>query len=407
VTQFQVTIDGALVQQLFRRDDGLAQLVQQVLNQVLEAQVTEQLQASPYERSEERQGYRNGHRDRMLKTRIGTLVLSVPQVRSGHFSTELFSRYQRSEQALVLALMEMVVNGVSTRKVQRITEELCGTSFSKSTVSDLCKQLDEVVTAWNERPLEKVYPFLIVDAIVIKARKDGRVRSQSALIAVGINRDGYREVLGVQIGDSESRSSWSELFKWLKSRGLQGVDFVVSDDHTGLVQAIETHFQGATWQRCQVHLMRNILDASPKAIQGELHAKLRLIFDAPDLGTARRLLDSTLAEYETRAPKAMEQLEAAFDDAMAVTVLPEQYRRRLRTTNCLERLNEEVRRRERVIRIFPNVASAERLIGALLMEQDEIWSTGHKYFDMAAYWEWRQQARSLEPAPASNETAAD
>jgi putative transposase len=407
VTHFQVTIDGSLVQQLFQRDDGLAQLVQHVLNQILQAQVTEHLQAAPYERSEERQGYRNGYRERTMKTRIGPLVLDVPQVRKGHFSTELFSRYQRSEQALVLALMEMVVNGVSTRKVQRITEELCGTSFSKSTVSDLCKQLDAIVKAWNDRPLEKAYPFLIVDAIVIRARKEGRVRPQSALIVVGINQDGYREVLGLRIGDSESLSSWSELFAWLKGRGLHGVDFVVSDDHSGLVQAIETHFQGATWQRCQVHLMRNVLDACPKAIQSELHARLRLIFDAPDLSTARQLLDAILADYESRAPKAMERLEAGFEDAMAVTVLPQQYRRRLRTTNCLERLNEEIRRRERVIRIFPNVESAERLLGALLMEQDEAWSTERKYFDMTAYWQWRQQEKDPISAPVPTETAAD
>jgi len=389
MAQFQVTVDEDVMRGLFQRDDGLARLVEAVVEQILEAQVTEQLQAKRYERTEDRQGYRNGYRSKELKTRIGTLQLRVPRVRNGEFSTELFARYQRSEQALVLALMEMVINGVSTRKVRRITEELCGTSFSKSTVSDLCKQLDPLVAEWNERPLEGPYPFLIVDALVLKVRKGGRVRAQSVLLAVGINQDGYREVLGLQVGDSESEDSWSRFFQWLKGRGLRGVDLVVSDDHRGLVKAVQRHFQGASWQRCQTHLIRNVLDACPKALQTELHGRLRLLFDAPDLATARRILDDILADYEQRAPKAVERLEAGFEDAMAVMALPEPYRKRLRTTNSLERLNQEIRRRERVIRIFPNEASVVRLIGALLMEQDEEWLTGRRYVDMNAYWEWR------------------
>ncbi|RDV80168.1 IS256 family transposase, partial [Ammonifex thiophilus] len=222
------------------------------------------LKAKPYERTEERQAYRNGHREKPLVTRIGRLVLEVPRVRSGKFSTEMFERYQRSEQALLLALMEMVVNGVSTRKVRAVVKELCGTEFSKSTVSELCKRLDPLVKAWNERDLsEKEYPFILVDALVIKVRKGGRVRSQSVLIACGVNRDGYREVLGLMIGDSESEATWSEFFGWLKKRGLKGVDLVVSDDHRGLVNAIMIHFQGASWQRCQTHFVRNILEACP------------------------------------------------------------------------------------------------------------------------------------------------
>lgn len=187
-----------------------------------------------------------------MKTRVGKLEIDVPRVREGHFLTELFCRYQRSEQALLLALMEMVVNGVSTRKVCRFTEELCGTTFSKSTVSELCKQLDPIVQAWNKRDLSGTkYPFVIVDAIYLRIRKNGRVVSQSALIAIGINAKGYREILGLMIGDSESESSWSEFLAWLKGRGLKGVDLVVSDDHGGPVKAIRRHFQGASWQRCQ------------------------------------------------------------------------------------------------------------------------------------------------------------
>ncbi|TCO68677.1 IS256 family transposase, partial [Caldanaerobacter subterraneus] len=302
------------------------------------------------------------------------------------------NRYQRSEQALLLALMEMVVNGVSTRKIEEITYELCGTEFSKSTISELCKNLDPIITAWNSRPLrEKSFPFVIVDAMVIRVREEGRVRQRSVLIAVGINEDGYREVLGLMIGDSESEDSWSEFFSWLKQRGLHGVDLVVSDHHSGLVQAICRHFQGATWQRCQTHFMRNILDKTPKALQKELHAKLRAIFEAPDPRTARMLLNQVLDEYRDKAPKAMEILEEGFEDAIAVLELPEPYRRRLRTTNMLERLNEEIRRRERVIRIFPSRESGIRLIGALLMEQDEKWASGRKYLDMTEYFEWQKE----------------
>ena len=387
MTQYQVTLDPQVLQRLFSGESQLGQLLEAVLNQVLEAQVTEQLQAAPYERTAERQGYRNGYKPRRLTTRVGRLVLRVPQVREGLFSTELFARYQRSEQALILTLMEMVVNGVSSRKVARITEELCGTSFAKSTVSDLCKGLDPLVTAWNERDLSgQRYPFMVVDALVLKVREGGRVRALSALVAVGVNARGYREILGLQLGDSESERSWMAFFTWLKGRGLAGVDLVVSDHHGGLVNAVRVQFQGATWQRCQTHLSANVAAVTPKAVQEEVHSRLHAIFDAPDLEIARTLLTRFVADFEQIAPAAVATLERGFDDATAVLGLPLPYRRRLRTTNGVERLNEEIRRRERVIRIFPNRASVIRLLGALLLEQDEHWSTGPRYFDMAAYW---------------------
>jgi putative transposase len=223
MTPYQVTLDEQTLQRLFRGDGQLAHLLEAILNQVLEAQVAEQLQAGRYERSVQRQGYRNGYKSRQLTTRVGALTLRVPQVREGGFSPELFARYQRSEQALILTLMEMVVNGVSMRKVARITEELCGHEFSKSTVSDLCKGLDPLVAAWNERDLgDTRFPFVLVDALVIRVREDARVRSCSALIATGINEDGYREILGLQLGDSESERSWMDFFTWLKGRGLHG-----------------------------------------------------------------------------------------------------------------------------------------------------------------------------------------
>jgi len=399
MAQYQITVNRELLHQLFlgnNKDSGVAALLESVLNQILQAQATEQLQAEPYERTDERKGYRNGTRPHQLTTRVGTITLRVPRFRNGRFSTEMFARYQRSEQALVLTLMEMVINGVSTRKVSQITEELCGSEFSKSTVSDLCKKLDPVVNAWNNRDLRDVhYPFVLVDALVLKVREDGRVRSRGVMIAVGINTEGYREVLGLMLGDSESEASWREFFSWLKDRNLRGVELVVSDDHKGLVKAIRTHFQGVTWQRCQTHFMRNIIDATPKSLRDELYPHLRAILDAPNIDAARLLLNQTLGVFEKKAPKAMQVLEMGFDDATAVLVLPEKYRRRLRTTNAVERLNEEIRRRERVIRIFPSRESVVRLIGALLMELDDKWTTGKKYLDMAEYLRWQEEQKQV------------
>lgn len=398
MAQYQITLDSKLLHQLFlgnSRDEAVAVLLESILNQVLKAQATEQLNAENYERTEDRKDYRNGTYTRTLTTRVGSLTLHVPRFRNGKFSTELFSRYQRSEQALILALMEMVVNGVSTRKVTQVTEELCGTEFSKSTVSDLCKQLDPIVTAWNHRPLKNEYPFLIVDAMYIKVREEGRVRSRGLMIATGINLDGYRELLGMMIGDTESEASWSEFFTYLKQRGLRGVEMITSDHHSGLVKAIRRHLQGVTWQRCQTHFMKNILDATPKSFRSEVKAHIRSIFEAADDKTARTLIHQTVELFEDKASRAMKTLEDGIDDAIAVLELPPHYRKKIRTTNAVERLNAEIRRRERVIRIFPNRESALRLIGALLMEQDEKWAMGNKYFDMTEFRNWRKE-RSKE-----------
>ena len=372
---------------LLSGQDGLAKLVEGVLNQILDAQVTEALGARWHERTEERVGYRNGTRARTLYTRVGPVTLLVPQTRDGSFSTEIFQRYQRSEQAFVLALMEMAVQGVSTRKVSAITEELCGASFSKSTVSKLCAGLDVRVRAFNERRLEGEYPFVLVDALFFKSRQDDRVLQRAALVISGIRSDGYREILGVRIGDTESFATWDETFRWLKGRGLQGVMFVVSDDHGGLTQAIAKHFQGATWQRCQVHLMRNLLSYAPVKVRAEVAASAKLVFQASDLAEARRRLGGFTEWFAKTVAKAVACLEAGSEDAMAVMRLPEKYRRRLQTTNMQERLNEEICRRARVIRIFPNDESALRLIGALLAEQNEVWQE-RKYLDIDEFAEW-------------------
>ena len=386
---YEITLNSEQLSGLLTDDKGLQGLVETVLNQVLEAQVTEHLGAQPYERSANRKAYRNGYRARTLTTRVGSLVLHVPQVRDGSFSPTLFARYQRSEQAFVLALMEMVLNGVSTRKVAAITEELCGTRFSRSTVSHLCTALDARVQAWNERPLGgQAYPFVMVDALVVKVRRDDAVRATSALIVSGVNEQGMRELLGLWLGDRESEGTWTDMFAGLKRRGLRGVEVLVSDDHAGLVKAVQRHFQGIRWQRCQVHLQRNVLGRTPRHLRAQMATGLRRIFQADDRATARAAFAALVATLEGKADRALTILEEGLEDALAVLSLPEKYRVRLRTTNGMERLNEEIRRRERVIRIFPNEASARRLIGALLAEQHEVWSTGKRYFDMTEYFEW-------------------
>ena len=253
MAQYDIKLEAEELVDLLSNNDKFKCLAESIINQVLDAQMTEHLGAEYYAHDESRTGYRNGYRPRSLYTRIGHLNLRVPQTRDGSFSTEIFKRYQRKEQAFVLGLMEMYLEGVSTRKVANVTEALCGVSFSKSTVSELASELDVKVNAFKKRKLdEKEYPFVVVDAMVIKVRKNDIVRSMSILIAYGINNDGWREILGLWFGDSESESTWSTLFKDLKLRGLSGVDLVISDNHSGLVKSLRRYFQGATWQRCQV-----------------------------------------------------------------------------------------------------------------------------------------------------------
>jgi len=392
MTDYDVKLNKDDMVALLSDNGALAGLVESVLNQVLEAQMSEHLGAERYSHSDEREGYRNGYRERKLYTRIGSLTLRVPQTRDGSFSTQIFRRYQRSEQAFVLGLMEMYLQGVSTRKVTKITEELCGVSFSKSTVSQLSIELDARLKAWRSRSLSSQrYPFVIVDALVIDVRRDHAIRSTGILIAYGINEKGYREPLDLLLADTESFASWDQLFKKLKERGLKSTDIVVSDAHEGLVKALKKNFQGATWQRCQVHFMRNVLGHSSRQHRANMAADLKLIFQANNKETAVELAKKFIDRYEKKASKAIDCFEAGFEDALAVLTLPERYRRRLRTTNLAERMNEEIRRRQRVIRIFPNVESAVRLIGALLADQYEAWRAGVRYFEMEDYWDWRSE----------------
>lgn len=391
----EITIDDEKIQDLLRSDRGMAALLEPVLNQLLQAEMTEHLGAECGERTAERRGWRNGSYERRLTTRVGTLELEVPRDRDGTFQTSLFERYQRSEKALVLALMQMVVQGVSTRRVKRITTELCGRAFSRQTVSRLSKGLDEQVTAWAERPLEaQSYPFLVLDAMQVKVRRQGAVRSTTVLLAVGISEDGYRELLGLEVAFGETGEAWRRFIGRLKARGLSGVELATSDAHEGLHQALEAAFSGLIWQRCQAHFRRNVLDRTPAAHRDRMHELLERILTASTLEQARKAVGEACAELEGQADRALQVLEDGWEEATAILALPQKYRRRLRTTNMLERFIEEIRRREKVVRIFPNEESARRLVGALCAERHEEWSTGRRYLTMEEFFEWKA---SVEP----------
>ena len=399
MADLQFTISEEKIQAMLFGERGAEVLMEELFNQLLQAEMTEHLGASPGEQTKKRRGYRNGSYKRKLTSRVGTLELEVPRDREGTFKTELFERYQRNEKALVLALMEMVVQGVSTRKVKKITDELCGRRFSRQTVSRLAQQLDEQVGAWAERGLKKRYPFLIVDAMQVKVRRQQAVRSTTVMIAVGISEEGYREILGLKVGFSETGEGWRALFSDLKDRGLSGVEMLTSDAHDGLRGAAQQSFPGAIWQRCQAHFRRNVADRVPAASKERVHAMLDSILEAPSPADAREALERAATELEEMAPAALEVLEEGFEDATAALALPEKYRRRLRTTNMVERFIEEIRRREKVVRIFPNMQAAWRLIGALCAEQHEEWAHGRRYLTMETYFQWRARVGRSDQQP--------
>ena len=362
--------------------DFLKQMVQTYLQEYLEQEMALHLGALPYERNAVRRGYRNGYKPRQLNTRVGKLFLTVPQDRDGTFSTELFERYQRSEKALISCLQEMVIKGVATRKVKKITEALCGLSFSKSQVSDICKRLDTEIQAWLNRPLDDDYPYVFVDARYNKIRRDHRVESHAVLITKGVNRAGKRDIIGVDVCNNENETNWSLFFKGLKERGLKGVRLVISDAHSGLLKAIEENFPGCQWQRCQVHFKKNILDKVRNKDKAWVKQCLDDIFLAPDKETGLERLQQFVVKLSEKYPDAADLLEEGGEDSLACLNFPEQHRRRIRTKNSLERFNQEIKRRTSVLRIFPNRNSALRLIGALCMEQAEEWITGRQYLDM-------------------------
>jgi putative transposase len=362
--------------------DGLREIVRAVMQELLEAEMTDALQAAKGERTPTRLGYRAGYYTRTLVTRVGKLELRVPQDRDGRFSTELFERYQRSEQALVATLAEMYVQGVSTRKVKAITEELCGHSFSASAISAINKRLDDGLAAFAARPLAEPYPYLILDARYEKVREGGIVGSQAVLIAIGIDWDGRRQILAVEMANRESRSSWKDFLLGLRGRGLSGVELVVADDHAGLRAAIREVLAEAAFQRCYVHFLRNALDHLPRKADDDCLQELRWLYDRRSVDEARRDLAAWIARWGSRYPRLVAWVEETIEETLTFYRLPRQHHKHLKSTNMLERLNEEIRRRTYVVRIFPNAASCCRLVRALAVEMHENWLEAHRYLNM-------------------------
>jgi putative transposase len=375
--------------------DLLRELVREAVQQILEAEMTEVVGVGKSERSPERRGYRSGYYERTLVTRVGKLDIRVPQDRDGRFSTELFERYSRSEKALVGALIEMYVHGVSTRKVKAITEELCGHEFSPSAVSRLNQKLDESLTLFAERPLDEEFPYLILDARYERVRENGVVRRRAVLIAIGINWDGRRCVLGVELANRESRTTWKEFLQSLVTRGLVGVEFVVSDDHDGIKHAAMQTLPGAVWQRCYVHFLRNALDHLPRKADDDCLTELRWIYDRRTLAEARVDLASWLGRWQAKYAKLCDWVEENIEETFSFLRLPLVHHSHLRSTNLLERFNEEIRRRTYVVRIFPNDESCLRLVRALAAEQHEEWQEGSRYLNMNLLVEQKKEALRL------------
>jgi putative transposase len=359
--------------------DGMAAAIQTLMNEAMKLERAEVLRAGPYERTSERRGYANGFKPKTVNSRLGRLELQVPQTRNVEFYPSALERGERSERALKLAVAEMYVQGVSTRKVADITRELCGLEVSSSQVSRAAALLDEELETWRNRPLGRT-PYVILDARYEKVRHGGSVRDCAVLLAIGITPDGKRSVLGVSVSLSEAEVHWRDFLASLIERGLHGVELIVSDAHEGLAAARKACFNGVAWQRCQFHLQQNAMQYVPKIhMRPEVANDLRAIFNAPDRHEADRQLDLAVTKYATSAPKLAEWIQANLPEGLAVFSLPPAHQRKLRTTNQLERLNKEIKRRTRVATLFPNEASLLRLASAVLAETSEEWETGKTY----------------------------
>lgn len=385
--------------ELLREDEEMIRsLIRGVLQEVLEAEMTEALGAEKSERVSGRMGYRSGHYRRSLTTRVGNIELRVPQDRQGLFSTEVFERYQRSEKALMDSLVEMYIQGVATRKVKEVTETLCGHEFSSSSVSRVTARLDEDLSKFFERRLEEPYPYLVLDARYERVREEGVVRSRAVLVALGINEDGRRCVLGVELANRESANSWREFLLRLRERGLHGVEYVVSDDHPGLRRSVPEVFPESVWQRCYVHFLRNALDHLPRKADDDCMTELRWLYDRRSLEEARRDLGGWLSKWQGRYPKLCAWVEENIEETFTFYRLPPPHHKHMKSTNMLERLNEEIKRRTHIVRIFPNEASCLRLVRALAVEQHEEWIEGTRYLNMDLWHEHRKTMRLAHPA---------
>lgn len=397
MAQLNITLDQDEILRMLSDSSGDAfrTLLQESLNGVLRAESAELLRAEPYERTPERTDSRNGTRARPLATRIGTVELTVPRHRNVPFKTLVFENYRRSEAALVTTMAEMVVAGVSTAKVGRVMEGICGRPFSKQAVSEACKELDAAVEKFRNRPLEGDYLFVMADATYLKVRENHRVVAKALQVAVGLTSAGRKEVIGLALADAETRESWTGFLSSLRGRGLSGVRMVTSDDHAGLVAALQDVFPDVPWQRCQAHFTRNVVDGAPKRLQAGLRSELAELFNCGTIEEARAKRDEIAADYAEEAPKAVERLDDGFDDAMTVMELPRDMRRPTRTSNYIERLNREIKRRTKVVGVFPNAESALRLAGSFLVEENDRWAAMRKVYYSPACKELEGKAEAL------------
>jgi len=376
---------------LVEQRDFLQPVVEEAVQAILEMEMKECLQAGKHERTDDRQGYRSGYYRRRLITRVGTLVLRVPQDRSGRFSTEVFEQYQRSEKALVAALAQMYVQGVSTRKVAAVTQELCGHEFSASSISAITRRLEEQLAQFSQRPLEVEYPYVIVDARYERVREGGVIVNRAILVALGIDWEGRRQVLAVEYAQRESQSSWKDFLLALKKRGLTGVRLVVSDDHAGLKAAIQEVMPEAWWQRCYVHFLRNALDYLPRKADEGCLQELRWMYERRDAFEARRDLKAWLEKWSAKYPKLCAWMETNIEETWSFYQLPLSHHKHMKSTNLLERFNQEIKRRTLVVRIFPDEASCLRLIRAVAAETHEEWMEGSRYLNMDPFKEQIRQ----------------
>ncbi len=359
--------------------EAVRELMRVLLNSIMQAERAKYLQAGEYERSEERKGHANGYKPKTVQTRVGKITFAIPQVREGGFYPTALEKGMRSERALVATLAEMYVQGVSTRKVKAITEELCGVEISAMQVSRATAQLDEVLQEWRERPLGEIR-YLYLDARYERVREASQVRDAAILVATGITPAGERQVLGVSVSLSEHETHWKAFLNSLKDRGMNGVQLVISDDHSGLGAARRAVLGSVPWQRCQFHLQQNAANYLPKqSMRLEVAADIRAMFNASDRKNAEELLQAAIQKYAVTAPRLSAWMEDNLAEGFTVFDFPLEHRRSIRTTNSLERLNQEIRRRTRVVGVFPNPASLLRLVSALLMEISEDWQIG-KHF---------------------------
>jgi transposase-like protein len=362
--------------------DGLPDLIRVMVNEAMRIERENWLGAKPYERSEERQGHANGYKPKTVKTRVGEVTFDIPQVREGGFYPHSLEKGMRSERALLLTLAEMYVQGVSTRKVAAITERLCGMQISASQVSRAAQTLDEELQTWRTRPLGEIV-YLYLDARYEKVRQAGSVLPAAILMASGVKRDGRRSILGISVSLSEAEAHWRAFLEGLVKRGLSGVQLIVSDDHAGIEAARKAVFTGVPWQRCQFHLQQNAQSYVPKVgLKGEVAEDIRTIFNAPDREMAEAFLRKAVEKYAVLAPKLADWMEVNLPEGFSVFSFPKVHQKKLRTSNQLERLSQEIKRRTRIVRVFPNEPSCLRLVSALLMEVGEEWEYGRLYLDL-------------------------